>query len=283
MRVAEVMTPRSELVTATVPGSREDVLELLQRREFSSVPVVKETPDGEVYRGLISREGLIENPDEDQLALLLEDVEPVSADASLEALAEHMVTTGARRTPIVDGSLEGIVTVTDVIRAIANGDVPVDTTVERFAVRRVHTVHRGAPLRAAERSLYFADEAYAVVLDDDGEMTGIVTEVDLIEVATVVQGEEGTGDSLANEDSEWAWEGIKAVGNRYLPTLSVEFPDAPVAEVMTTDLVTVSGRRSVTETAQRLISNDIEQIPMIQGDQMVGIVKDLQLLEALYA
>ncbi|MGM0398872.1 MAG: CBS domain-containing protein, partial [Halobacteriota archaeon] len=70
MKVADVMTPREDLVTVSIPGTRDDVLEYLQERTFSSVPVVKETEEGERYRGLVSREDLINNPDEDQLAIL---------------------------------------------------------------------------------------------------------------------------------------------------------------------------------------------------------------------
>lgn len=281
MQVSDVMTPRADLVTASVPGSREDVLRSLQERRFSSVPVVKESDNGEVFRGLVSRERLIERPDEEQLALLLEEIEPIEPDADLETLARHMVRTENRRIPVVDAGLDGIVTITDIVRVIASGDLEVDAQVGPFAGDRVHTIYQETPLTAAERCLYYGKEPYAVVLDDDGKMCGIVTEVDIIAVAEVVQGTEGTGDSIANQDSEWAWEGIKAIGNRILPTRNVELPDAPVSSVMTEDVITVSGKRSVTETAQLLIGNDIEQIPVRQGDQLTGIAKDMHLLEAI--
>jgi len=77
------------------------------------------------------------------------------------------------------------------------------------------------------------------------------------------------------------WEGIKAVGNRYLPTRNVEIPDEPVSAYMTADLVTISRRRSARDAAQLFISNDIEQLPMMDGDDLVGIVLDMDLLEAL--
>ncbi len=282
MHVADVMTSRADLVTASVPGTRDDVLRILQDRAFSSVPVVKETDDGEVFRGLVSRERLIEEPDEEQLALLVEEIEPVAPEASIEELSAHMVRTGARRVPVVDSGLDGIVTITDVVRAIANGDLPVDEQVGHYAEERLVTMFAETPLTAAERCLHYATEPYAVVLDEDGKMTGIVTEVDIIEVAEVVVGAEGTGDSIANQDSEWAWEGIKAIGNRLLPTRNVELPLEPVRSVMTSDVVTVSRRHSVTETAQLLIGNDIEQIPVRQGERLVGIVKDMHLLEAIY-
>jgi CBS domain-containing protein len=281
MKVADAMTPRPDVVTVELPGTRDDVLEYLQERGFSSVPVVKQTDDGEEYRGLISRDDLIENPDEDQLAILMRDVPTTTAETSIEDVASLMVREGTRRVPVIDGGLEGIVTVTDVVRAIARGEVDGETEAGVLAARDVNTTYAGTPLPVAERELYYANVPYAVVLDDEGGMCGILTEVDIIDVARVVEGEDDTGESIANQDDEWMWEGIKAVGNRYLPTRNVEIPAEPVEGYMTADLVTVSRRRTAREVAQQLISNDVEQIPLVNGGSLVGIVRDVNLLEAL--
>ncbi|MEF8813796.1 MAG: CBS domain-containing protein [Halovenus sp.] len=282
MHVTDIMTPREEVVTVEVPGSRNDVLEYLQNRTFSSVPVVKQTDDGELFRGIVSRSALIEHPDEDQLALLAEEVATTSVDTTVTDVAGLMIEQGERRVPVVDGDiLEGIITVTDVVRAIANGDLDGSTHVEAVATEAVNAVYSGTPLPVAERELSYARVPYAVVLDDEAELAGMVTEVDILDVARVVEGEERTGDSIANEDSEWAWEGIKAVGNRYMPTRNVEIPSGPVAEFMTADLVTVGGKRTAQETAQLMLEHGIEQIPMLSGDQLRGIVRDIDLLEGV--
>ncbi|MEE6210664.1 CBS domain-containing protein [Salarchaeum sp. III] len=283
MNVADAMTPRSELVTVELPGTREDVLTYLQEREFSSVPVVKETDAGERYRGLVSREDLIEQPDEDQLALLMQDVPTTAADASLVEAARLMVAEGARRVPVVseDGELEGIVTITDVVRAIADGDVDGDSEVGGLARRDVNTVYAGTPLPVAEREIAYANVPYAVVLGDDAEMAGIITEVDVIDVARVVEGEDDIGDSIAGQDDDWMWEGIKAVGNRYFPTRNVEIPGEPVREFMTADPVTVSSTKTAREVAQLLLTHDVEQLPLVSGDDLTGIVRDIDLLSAL--
>ena len=281
MNVADVMTPREDLVTVELPGTRDDVLEYLQERAFSSVPVVKETDEGEQFRGLITRTDLIDNPDEDQLAMLVEEVPTVESDASIEALAELMLTEGARRVPVVDGHLEGIVTITDVVRAIAAGDVEGDVPVGDLARRAINCVYQGTPLTVAERELSHADIPYAVVLGDDGDHVGMLTEVDVIDVARVVEGEEDTGGSIASDDNEWKWESVRTVGNSYMPTRNVELPTGPVSEFMTADLVTVSGRRTVQEVAQQMIEYDIEQIPLVSGDELEGVVRDMNLLEAL--
>jgi IMP dehydrogenase len=282
MNVADAMTSRDDLVTVEIPGTRDDALEYLQERPFSSVPVVKTDKEGaETFRGLVSRQSLIEHPDEDQLALLIEEGPTVTADTTIDVLAEVMVAESARRVPVVDGRLEGIITLTDVVRAIATGDVQGDVDVGAVARRDVNCVFAGTPLRVAERELSHADVPYGVVLDDAGDTCGMITEVDIINVAQVVEGEAETGDSMAGDDDDWKWESIKAVGSRYMPTRNVEFPNEPVREYMTADLVTVGERHSAQEAAQTMIENDIEQIPLVSGDQLVGMVRDVDLLEGL--
>ncbi|SFR32709.1 CBS domain-containing protein [Halogeometricum limi] len=281
MQVADAMTPREDVVTVKLPGTRDDVLEYLQERGFSSVPVVKETDGEEAYRGLVSREDLIEHPDEDQLAVLMRDVPTTTADTSVEDVARMMVEEGTRRVPVVDGELEGIVTVTDVVRAIARGEVALDAGAADVASKDVNTTYVETPLTVAEREIFYANVPYAVALDEEGQMAGILTEVDIIDVARVVEGEDDTGGSVADQDDEWMWEGIKTVGNRYVPTRNVELPAEPVSTFMSTDVVTVSKRKSAVEAAQAMITEDIEQIPLVSGDNLVGIVRDIDLLEAL--
>jgi IMP dehydrogenase len=281
MNVVDVMTSREELVTVELPGTRDDVLECLQQRQFSSVPVVTETDEGEQYRGLVTRDALIDRPDEDQLALLVEEVPTTTADASIEELAARMLAEDARRVPVVDGRLAGIVTVTDVVRAIAAGDVDGDVSVGALARRDVNCVYEGTPLHVAERELAHAAVPYGVVLDEEGEVTGMLTEVDILEVARVVEGEAETGESMASDDNDWKWESVKAVGNSYMPTRNMELPAGPVSEFMTGTLVAVSGRRTARDVARTMIDEDIEQVPMVSGDDLSGVVRDMDLLEAL--
>lgn len=282
MDVTDAMTPRDELVTVSLPGSRDAALEHLRKREFSSVAVIKQENSDETFRGLISREALIENPNEDQLALLVEEGPTTAADASLETLAELMVETGARRVPVVNGgSLNGIITITDVIEAIAEGSADGERSVEELATRSVNAIYSESPLRVAEQELRYANTPYAVVIDDEAETAGILTDADLIAVAQIVEGEDDTGGAMAGDDDEWMWEGIKTVGNRYYPTRNVEFPDGTVADYMSDDLVTVSRTQTARDAAQLMIRHDIEQIPLVSGGELLGIVQDMDLLHAV--
>lgn len=284
MNVEDAMTPRSDLVVVELPGTRDDALTYIQEHGFSSVPVVKQVEGEEVYRGIVTRDDLISKPEEDQLALLMREVPTVIPSDSLVEAAALMVEKAARRIPVVGAEgrkLEGILTVTDVVHAIARGHENGETEVGELATREVNATYVGTPLPTVERELGLARVPYAVCLDDYGRMAGIVTEVDILEVARVVEGEESTGNSFADQDADYAWEGIKGTGSRYLPTRNVEIPTAPVSEFMSDDVVTVSKRRTAREAAQEMITNDIEQIPLVSGGELVGIVRDVDLLEAL--
>lgn len=284
MNVEDAMTPHSDLVVVELPGNRDDALTYIQKHGFSSVPVVKRTEGDEVYRGIVTRDDLISKPEEDQLALLMREVPTVTPSDSLVEAATLMVEKAARRIPVVGAEgreLEGILTVTDVVHAIARGHENGETEVGELATREVNATFVGTPLPTVERELGLARVPYAVCLDDHGRMAGIVTEVDILEVARVVEGEESTGNSFADQDADYAWEGIKGTGSRYLPTRNVEIPTAPVSEFMSDDVVTVSKRRTAREAAQEMITNDIEQIPLVSGGELAGIVRDIDLLEAL--
>jgi len=145
----------------------------------------------------------------------------------------------------------------------------------------VVTVYTETPLTVAERQLAFADVPYGVCLGDDCEIAGMLTEVDLLEVARIVEGEEETGESIADQDDDWKWESVKAVGSRYLPTRDVEIPSEPVSRFMTADVVTVYGAQTVTEAAQMMVRHDVEQFPLVDGGDLAGILRDVHVLEAV--
>jgi CBS-domain-containing membrane protein len=150
-----------------------------------------------------------------------------------------------------------------------------------LARRSINTTYAGAPLAVVERELSYAEVLYAVVLDDEADIAGIITDEDLVAVATIEEGEDDAGESIAAQDDEWMWEGIKAVGNRYIPTRNVVFPEGTAAEFMTEELVTVSRSTTAREAARRLLTDDIQQVPLMAGGQLVGVVRDVDLLGAL--
>jgi CBS domain-containing protein len=274
MKITELMTP--EVVTAELPGTREDVIEILQEGEISSIPVTK---DGQ-YRGLISREELLREGDEDQLAMLMREVPTVSPDATVEDCAGLMLGEEERRIPVAeDGGVAGIVTLTDIVEHIAGlGD---ETDIGELIDGRVLTVWEDTPVRVAVETLTLADETAACVLDEDCEMVGIVTETDCIRVSDVDTSSEELGESVANQDDDWMWEGIKATSTQLMPVSKVTFPDAPVSEYMADDIVTVVRSTDASDAAETMAENDVQHLPVKRGDDLVGMLRDTDLLGAV--
>jgi len=274
MKITELMTP--DVVTAELPGTREDIIEILREGKISSIPVTK---DGQ-YRGLVSREELLRDGGEDQLAMLMREVPTVSTDSTVEDCARLMLDEDERRVPVVeDGGVVGIVTLTDIVEHIAGlGD---ETDIGELIDGRVLTVWNDTPVRVTVETLTLADETAACVLDDACEMVGIVTETDCVRVSDVDTSSEELGEAVANQDDEWMWEGIKATSTQLVPVSKVTFPDAPVSDYMAEDIVTVVRSTDASDAAEAMTENEVQHLPVKRGDDLVGMLRDTDLLRAV--
>ncbi len=272
--VGDLMTP--EVVTADLPGTREDVIEILQGGSISSIPVVK---DGG-YRGLVSREELLRNPGEEQLAMLMREVPTVEKTASLEEASELMLDNDERRLPVLDGDgVVGIVTLTDVVRYLAEEDV--DEDISGYVEEGVLTVWQDTPVNVVVESMTLADDTAACVLDDEAEMTGIVTETDLVRLSDVDSSAQEVGEGVAGQDDDWMWEGIQATSTSLVPVTTVTFPDDPVSNYMASDVHTVVGSTDVSDAARTMTEEAVHHLPVRRGDDLVGMLRDVDLLKAL--
>lgn len=274
MNVADLMT--ADVVTASLPGTREDVIEILRTGEISSIPVTK---DGR-YRGLVSREELLRDAGEDQLAMLMREVSTVESDASVDEVARLMLEEDERRVPVVEGdAVVGIVTLTDIVEYLAGTDDGDD--VGEYMDGRVLTVWEETPVAVAVETLTLADDSAACVLGDDCDMVGIVTETDCLRVSDVDSSSEELGEAVANQDDDWMWEGIKATSTQLVPVTRVTFPDAPVRDFMAEDVVTVVRSTDVSDAAASMTEHEVQHLPVLRGDSLVGIVRDTDLLKAV--
>ena len=120
----------SDTMTTTVYSLRPDMLarqasRALSRRGFSGAPVID---SGGTLVGVVSGSDLIRGlaaaafsggPADTVEQLMSKQVETVSPDADLFAIADRLQRTGLRRLPVVvDGHLVGIVTRGDLMRAL---------------------------------------------------------------------------------------------------------------------------------------------------------------------
>ena len=99
MLVKRVMSKK--VVSVSVPGSREKVLDLMRKENKAVLPVVKEEDNKLV--GVVTRSDLINNPDEEQIAMLMSrNLIVASPDDDVKDAARIMIENDVRRVPVVN-------------------------------------------------------------------------------------------------------------------------------------------------------------------------------------
>lgn len=273
----DVMT--KDPITVTVPGSRGEALRLLVKHTVTGLPVVKE--DGS-YVGFVARKHIFERPDEDQLALLTrKDYPTLASDAPIEEAAKLLAGTEYHHLTVVeDGKVVGIVTSADLLPVV--DEMGLDTAVDQVLHSLCVPVYEGTPLAVANEIMRVSRVFALPVLDDQGLLSGIITDRDLFDMGRV----NGTAAvqelGLANEENPWMWEGLRSVMKLYYEERKVKLPAVPVGEVMIRDVKAVSPKTSVSEAARIMHKEDYGQLPVKDSrDRLVGLLTELDVIRVL--
>jgi CBS domain-containing protein len=276
LKVKDVMT--GEVKYAEIPGTRAEAIELLKKLEVSAIPVVKANT-GELV-GMVTLRKLLEHPEEDQLAVLVYRNGPtVSPEDELKVAAEHILRTGNRRLPVVqDGELVGVITVRDIVyRALAN--LNLERPASDFMQPSVAAVWEGTPLRAVVEIMSLAKVRALPVINEAGDLVGIIDDSDIIKLAEVETTSRISQMSGKSEGDSWSWDSEARI---YITKTELRLPPIPVKEVMVRDLISITKKTSVSRCAQLMKENRIEQTPVLSADnKFLGLVRDIDLLGAL--
>ena len=274
--VEEIMT--RDVVYTTIPGSRDKVLNLLKERHVSAVPVVK---DGSLV-GIVTRSDFLENPEEEQTALLMTR-DPITAEPyeSIESAARRLIEHGIRRLPVVEnGELVGIITVSDIIGTIANLGIedPIGEYVDPFVV----SVWEETPLPLVGRIMELAGVKVVPVLDSACNFVGVISDKDLIQSSIIVDTVERSDMSAGSDEDVWTWESIRDTMSLYYSVSRVELPDIPAKEIMKNNDLTVLQTTPVSECARMMHRRGQRHLPLVKSNQQLkGLVEDTDLLKAI--
>jgi CBS domain-containing protein len=276
MKVGDVMTKNVKWVE--VPGSRESALELLKTLEASAVPVLK-TETGE-FIGMVSLRKLLENPDEDQLAMLVDRETPtVSPEDELSVPARMMVEKHLRRLPVLKSNkLVGMITVRDIVYRVLIQGFPQPAA--NFLHPATVALWEGTPLRAALEIMSLAGVRGLPVLNCEGELVGIVDDSDIVKVCEVETSSRMSQMTGRTEGDSWTWDTEDRI---YITKRVLKLPHKTVADVMSKDIITITRKTSVSETASLMKEHKIEQVPVVSAEgRLAGIVYDVDLLRVLF-
>ena len=174
------------VVSVSVPGNREEVLDLMRKEDKAVLPVVK--GETKIVVGVITRSDLINNPDEEQIAMLMTK-NPITALPSEDVrdVAKKMIENDIRRVPVVDdeGELVGIITSFDLVaQALTKTDI--DDAIENYMITTVPTTWDQTPLNVAFETMKQFGLKSILALDDNAKLCGILTETDFIAESEII-------------------------------------------------------------------------------------------------
>jgi len=275
MLVKEVMM--KDTVYAVIPGRRKEALEIMQEKDIFNLPVLKKGTKEMV--GTVSLNDLLNNPEEDQLALIVNrNPVTVSPDDDIKRACEIFVREKIRNIPVVNNnSLTGILSVNDIVK---KGVFRLDIRepCKKYMKTKISAVWENTPLNVVLKIMSYSKSLSVIVLNDSGEICGMVDREDIIKAGEVVS-EVKKKDMATSEEDEWDWETKSTL---YIGMRTLKLPRKPVKEYMTKDVVSVTSDDTITECAKKMRKYNIEQLPVTEDtNRPVGIIRDYDILKAL--
>ncbi|MHC1575768.1 MAG: CBS domain-containing protein [Methanosarcinaceae archaeon] len=268
-----------DVACTTLPGSRDEALEILKGKQISGVPVLK---DNKVV-GVVSRSDLLRNPEEEQIALIMvRDPFVIGPDNNIIDAAKLLVEHGFRRLPVVDEEhhLLGLVTVADIIGSIAS--LNITEPIGSYLKRGIGPVWCDTPLTVVARNMELGHVKAAPVIDSDLNLVGIISDRDIIGASVIEDTVEMSDMSAGSDDDAWTWESMRDTMSIYYSVSRIKVPKTPVKNIMVTELITASNNTGVSDCALKMRRNKIDQIPVMNSnDTFLGLLRDRHLLEAL--
>ncbi len=291
LRVRDVMAAPVTAIGTETPAA--DVIRLLLAAAFNAVPVAddRSRPVGIITQGdLIERAhmpirlGLLAQLDCPQLEEYLGGISDLTAehvmtrpvvtveqDERLDRVVQVMLRRGLKRLPVVDrqGKLVGMVARLDVFGAIVDGVATTQTLAahhvrvcDAAVVGDIMARERDAvPARATGADILELLRRRAIqrvaVVDENGRLLGLVADIDVLSAVSGRRG--GFWDYLSRR-----------------PDLARAAEEKTAAQVMKTDLVTVTEDTPIEEAVRLMAHHGLKRLPVVDHDGLYRGMIDRQ-------
>lgn len=126
---------------------------------------------------------------------------------------------------------------------------PKSATVKDYMTGKLVTFHPDTDVLDAIHELVRNNIAGAPVVDDNGELVGMISELDCMKIAL-----------QANYHGDWG---------------------GPVSDYMTSDAQTVDGNMSIVDLAQRFMDTGFRRFPVVLEQRLIGQISRRDVLRAL--
>jgi CBS domain-containing protein len=231
--------------------------------------------------GIVTRLELMRKPEEDQLAILMDRKPPVVAqNDEIERAVKILLEGGIRRLPVVDSKrrLKGMLTVHQFIRKVISVNYA-DELITPFVVRKVTGIWENSPLKTAYTIMRLAATDVLPVISSGGDLVGIISVSDIMNLSEIVRERRATSVSAASEGTDWSWDATTVL---YIATNELQLPDKSVSDVMVRGIVTTYEHATFGEVTKNMRRHDIDQLPVTSAKgELVGIIRDADMLRVI--
>lgn len=263
-------------VCVKVPGTIDDLYEIIRKTDLTSFPVIKDDT-GELV-GIVTETDIVSKPSETQLALLMTKNPQTAAKKDLISDVISILTENSyRQLPVVSaGKLVGVITIGDIISKVI-AITSSEKTIEEYMSDNILGVWQDTPLPVCQKIMEFSGTEAAIVFDDANQMVGIVTLVDFVKFFESISSEKRS-DMTAGEGKEGSWDAVSTI---IVHTKDLTLPNIPVKDIMTKEVVTTFSKATLSEVAKKMTRMELYQLPVVDAKgNLVGIIRDFDLLKA---
>ena len=279
MKIKEVMS--KDLIVAYVPGTIRYAMNILAKNNVSGMPVLKK--DTKTVVGVVTRNDIFKNPDEEQLALIMsQNPMLINKDEELINAAKLLYEHRIHGIPVTDKrkNLVGIISPADILKALPN---EYDDVVENYYTSNLVPVYQDTPITIIMEIINITNETALPVLNNERELAGIISEGDLFKLSHIKESVSQTDIGMGGDEDAWTWEGIRDTIRLHYSTTQVDLPAVPAKEVMIKDIIKAYKNDPISEIARKMYKNKISHVPVVNSDnRLEGMVTDIDLMSCMF-
>lgn len=280
MKVADIMSSPVYVMNADEPVSH--ARNLMLRHRISTLLVLNEgkmvgiVTKSDISNRLAQAEPLWRRRPIDQIPiklLMTESVISIYPEASISQAAALMLENGVHNIPVEKNGIVGIVTITDIVRHIAENTEEIKTKIPKLMTEEIISVHRHHTINHVVDEMNKNEIERVIVKDDAGKPVGIISRKSLaLNLLTDIQGELSTKNIKMARRSSPA--GQKTY--RYVKEVPVTAED-----IMVSPIVSIDANEYVSTAAKKMIEERVNALPVSDGEEIVGILSRTDIMKAI--
>jgi len=280
MKVQDVMS--KDLIVGYVPGTVKDALQILSENNVSGIPILKRETNKLI--GVLTREDIFKNPEEDQLAMIInEDFSYISKDKDIKEAAKIFYEKRIHGLPVVDykKNLVGIISPHEILKILMK-EKESEIVKDHFS-NVVIPVYFETPVNIIMEIINITNHSAIPILDDSKKVVGLVTDGDIFKLSEIKEGIKQSNLGIGEDGDQWSWEGIRDNVRLYHSISEVSLPKIPVKEIMIKDVKTASRTTPLCDIAKLMVKNKFGNVPIInEQNYLKGMISDIDLMKCMY-